>query len=300
LSYDLTLDAVENSGLDLDVIAGTGTIARGGWVDNIDGDPAQALANIFAAVNALVEPGELFPGTALPYRRLQVRPFNGDSTSIILYYTKEGAGDASAYIISSRSYLATTVTDHILATGEALRIQWKDTADNNRLVVDRPIRDSTPVVMREVTVNGVTIGTPDFEKYEGKVGYVNAEQWRSRDPGYWLLSDGGVDASRYAGTYGWHLSALTRNYKDWSEIRLAEHPQTQQFLPVKQSDLQSAIGAAYKQGVISQVSGLTRWGQFPTTSFMGIFGWGGAGGHQLPQTGGPIAPPDSSGVRSNT
>jgi hypothetical protein len=154
-----------------------------------------------------------------------------------------------------------------------------------------------------VTVNGISIGQATdatYEKFEGASGYVNAAQWRNRGIGYWLVNDGGVDASPFTGTYGWHLSAITRNIMDWSEIRDFEDPRTGFPIPVTQADQQTVKNATYKQGVISKVNGRTRWAQFPMKDFTSLFGFSGVGGHQIPQTGRPIAPPDLSGVASNT
>jgi hypothetical protein len=103
VAVTVTLDSVQNTAADIDVIGTTGEILRGGWVDGLEGDPSSFLAQCFAAVNAEVLPGTPFPGTGFPYRRLQVRPDpSGDSASVVLVYTLQGGGSATAYEISTR------------------------------------------------------------------------------------------------------------------------------------------------------------------------------------------------------
>lgn len=290
----VTLDSVENTSADIELIAAGGEIARGGWVDGLSGDPSTFLAQCMLLVNAKVPPGTAYPGTTLPYHRLQVRPSpSGDSAAVVLVYGVQGGGGVvTAYEITTRSYLATIATKIILATGEPILLKWTPPGQTNVARV-APVRETAMFPVREVTVSGISHGTATdaiYEKYEGPTWHVNKSPWRGRPTAYWMINDGGVDASPLAKTYGWHLSTISRNVCDWSEIRDFEDPRTGSPVPVADADKKKAANASYKQGIIAEVNGRTRWGQFPTIDFRPLFGFGGN----------TYWPVDTSGVKSLT
>jgi hypothetical protein len=257
------------------------TRIRGGLVVGLHGDPSQALEQIIAA-SGMPKFGDVINsnGRTLYLKNIRAKAIGADMARVALTYDSVFSSEtSSAYLIRTRSYLTTYETNMLPGTRVPIRIDLYADPDHGFNVVPADnvtFRFQRP--MRSIEVSGLKFGAPPTDdKYEKNIGYANAGPFRGLARGYWVLTDGGVDLSRYKGFYTWNLSALTRNTEDWSETGILRDSRTGKFVNVLPADIAALLALPYDYGIIGKRNGIIRVGPYPVTDFATLFGFSSTG-----------------------
>lgn len=237
--------------------------------------------------------------------RIRVDPLSGDMARVtILYESFQGAGPASAYIITSRAFPRTIETNLIPGLRIPIKATYKfaDTpSDEEAFFVDKDfglITDLVPMriyaPMRSYQISQLIYGsmTPQQPfngsrspiKLSGNVDkgeficHVNSDTWKGKKPGFWLMNDYSTSESKYQGFYQAESSAITKVTEDWSETGILRNAQTGKFVPVDPKKIAAMNAKDYKYGMIyptdaGNQDGIVRVGPYPTVSFSQLFGF---------------------------
>lgn len=234
--------------------------------------------------------------------KIQVRPLSGDTAQcLFIYESFQGAGPASAYIVTSRSYPRTVETTYILADGLPMTCRAAtppppDEAqffDENWYVQDLvPMRVFAP--MRGLQVSQLIYGSPKTQlPFNGKASpislgqsidkgskicHVNSDWWQGLDTGYWMLSEFFSSESKYQGYYQTEATAITKVLEDWGETGILRSSITGKYATVDKTKVAEVLRKKYRPGYIfptdpKDESGFIRVGHYPLANFKSLFGF---------------------------
>lgn len=282
-------DTVEGSELDYSRIFGQGSKTRGGLVTGVDGDPTTAMEQCITAIGLQLGASMNVGGQTMVFNRIVAKALGGDSMRVQLIFEAVPFGTPTAYQVTCKTSLQGYDRDTYPGSGLPIRCPaWTDTtpgktivnpttghtehapsatipADNVTMPFLRPIR--------EVTISGVKYGVPKEGQYEENIGYANASQWRGKGPGFWVISAGGTDASRFSGYYSFNIGCMTQNNEPWSQIGILRNRQTGRYIDGSAADIKALQALPYAYGEIGTKPGIVRVGKFDTIDFDAAFGF---------------------------
>ena len=266
-----TPDTVEGSSIDYGY--GQSAKIRGGLVTGITGDPATALDQcLFASGMPTLGHQIIVGASSLIFRNLKATAVSGDTCRVQLVYDNNTGLQPSAYTIDSRSFEQSFQTDLLPGTRQPLRVDlWTNPDDSSDKIPGDNVTFTFSRTMRVLSVSGLKYGNPPTT-YEEKVGYANDAPWRGKPIGYWRITEGGTNISKYSGYYTYKLSALTQNDQDWSSIGVLVNKLNGRKAKIKPADLTTLLSSPYSYGS-SNVNGAIRVCPYQTTSFSSLFGF---------------------------
>lgn len=281
-------DTVDGSSLTYQprVFGGT-TKIRGGIVTDLTGDPSTILEQcMYASGMPQMGIATLVGGVNVVFNKLQVDAISADTARVQLIYESFQAAPV-AYIVSSRTYLTSYTRNTI--PGSRIPIRPPDWYENNgqptaggpslhgtiQVPANKIPSDNCSMTflrpIREVSVKGMRYGKPKDGQYEQNVGQVNDAPWRGLDIGYWVISDGGTDLSKFQGFYNFHISAQTQNNEDWSQVAILKNTLTGRFIKDEANNLPKLLAFPYRYGIIGGAPGLIRIGPYETVDFGSVY-----------------------------
>lgn len=274
-------DTVEDSQLDYQL--GSVSKTRGGLVTGIAGDPATALEQCLDAVNAAGIPlGHTMAvgGINVIYRRLVVKPVSADTCRVQLVYDNVTGAVPTAFIIRIRTYEQAYQTDLIPGTRVPIHIPaWTNmgipgvlTGDSSDMVRGDNVTFTFSRSITEYAVSGLRYGsTPP--NYMDSVNKANSDNFLGRAAGWWKITEGATELSKYSGYYNFLLTAASKNDEDYSEIGILRNKITGHKIRITDADLALLLSPDYAFGIISTVNGGIRVGPYRTTNFASLFGF---------------------------
>jgi hypothetical protein len=288
----LTLDAIDESGIEQE-----GLILRyrrAGFIDDLDvSDPARVLER---SLNFLIQQGygmssyKDAPGGTL-IRRIFIKPWRDNAVKLVLCYESPEYGVTSAYFIRTKAYQTSFTTTYLPGTnrGVLIRTDYRrpgfpfstgDGTVNQVTEVSIPA-DNIPMTffraMLSVSVNAVIYGSPP-ENLENAINKVNAEEWRGKKKGFWIVTDIESDQSKYGGYYTYSASVLTKVDEPWDELGLLRNHMTGKFPDFDQAKITALLQKDYVYGVDAPPGeGIVRVGPYQMTKFKDLFKFDGLG-----------------------
>lgn len=270
----LILDTVEDTALD----SGSTSSAkvRGGTVIGLTGDPSQALEQILD-IPEMPKLGSttVIGGRTVFLENIRCRATLADSARVLLVYSNDFSGQGQAYILSFRGYQQSYVTNRLPGTKKALNVPiWRDPNNKFNKVPQDLAFGTFSYSMREIEISGMKQGAaPPPGTYDGVVNYANDADFFDRPPGYWVITRGSQDFSKYAGFWKYSLAAVTKNIEDWSEWFTLFNRKSGLYVTIPPNEEDQCRQKPYSYGEIYAFRGLLRIGPFPTTDFNALFGF---------------------------